>query len=70
MKSISRKYNVLLVVVSIVCIVLLFTGTSTIKISKTSLTKTDNEISQVFKFGARPNFSQNQDENPFKSYCG
>ena len=49
MKSISRKYNVLLVVVSIICIVLLFTGTSTIKVSKTSLTNTDSEISQVFK---------------------
>jgi len=59
MKSISRKYNILLVVVSIACIVLLFTGTATIKVSKTSLTKTDNELSQVFKCGARPPSSQN-----------
>jgi len=47
MKSISRKYNVLLVVVSIVCIVLLFTGTSTIKVSKTAITNPESEISRA-----------------------
>ena len=45
----KTKVVVDLVVVSIICIVLLFTGTSTIKISKTAITKTESEISQVFK---------------------
>ena len=49
MKSMSRKYNVLLVVVSIVCIVLLFTGTSTMKVSKTAIANPESEIRWVLK---------------------